>query len=73
MAGSRLIHVSVFPGWIVGITYDRGSGYRCWVISPDMTVLHDDEIYASSQDALSAGRLYIHHAMGVEPDYGGRG
>ncbi|MGF1571147.1 MAG: hypothetical protein ACFCVD_24240 [Nodosilinea sp.] len=72
MNSDRLIHVSVFPGWIVGVTYRRGEGYRCWVVNPELTVLNDGEIYASGEDAIAAGRLFIHHSTGAEPDRGGR-
>jgi hypothetical protein len=73
MASGGLIHVSVFPGWIAGVTYERGVGYRCWVINPDFVVLNDGEIYATSQAAIAAGRLFIHHSIGAEPDRGNRG
>jgi hypothetical protein len=72
MASGRLIHVSVFPGWIAGVTFHRGVGYRCWVINPDLAVLNDGEIYSSSQEAITAGRLFIHHSIGAEPDRGSR-
>jgi hypothetical protein len=69
----RLIHVSVFPNWVAGVTYHQGFGYRCWVINPEMTVLNDGEVYPSSEAAIAAGRLFIHHFLGAEPDCGGRG
>lgn len=68
-----LVHVSVFPGWIAGVTYHWGEGYRCWVINPELVVLNDGEIYSSDQDAIAAGRLFIHYSIGAEPDRGGRG
>jgi hypothetical protein len=73
MASGQLIHVSVFPGWIAGVTYQRGEGYHCWIINPERVVLNDGEIYASSQAAIAAGRRFIHHALGAEPDRGSRG
>lgn len=73
MDTARLIHVSVFPNWVAGVTYHQGTGYRCWVIDPEMTVLNDDEVYPSSEAAIAAGRLFIHHSTGAEPDHGSRG
>lgn len=73
MASGNLTYVSVFPGWIAGVTYEPGVGYRCWVINPDFAVLNDGEIYSNSQDAIAAGRLFIHHSLGAEPDCGNRG
>ncbi len=70
---SRLIHVSVFPGWVAGVTYHQGAGYRCWVINPELAVLNDGEVYPSSEAAIAAGRLFIHHSIGAEPDLGSRG
>ncbi|MEB3252221.1 MAG: hypothetical protein VKO01_08805 [Cyanobacteriota bacterium] len=63
MVTRSLIHVSVFPGWIAGVTYHRGEGYRCWVINPDLAVLNDGEIYPSSQAAIAAGRQFIHYSI----------
>lgn len=73
MDTGRLIHVSVFPGWVAGVTYHPGLGYRCWVINPDMAVLNDGDIYPDSEAAIAAGRLFIFHSTGAEPDRGGKG
>ncbi|WP_035986891.1 hypothetical protein [Leptolyngbya sp. KIOST-1] len=73
MDTGRVVYVSVFPGWVAGVTYHRGEGYRCWVINPEMTVLSDGEMHASSDEAIAAGRLFIHHSTGAEPDRGGKG
>jgi hypothetical protein len=73
MDTGRLIHVSVFPNWVAGVTYHQGAGYRCWVINPEMAVLNDDEVYPSSEAAIAAGRLFIHHSLEAESDHGGRG
>ncbi|TVP68713.1 MAG: hypothetical protein EA342_04950 [Leptolyngbya sp. LCM1.Bin17] len=72
MDAGHLSHVSVFPGWIAGVTYHRGEGYRCWVINPDFAVLSDGEIYDQSQEAIAAGRLFIHYSIGAEPERGSR-
>lgn len=73
MAHSNLTYISVFPGWIAGVTYELGVGYRCWVINPEFAVLNDGEIYGSSQEAIAAGRWFIHDSLGAEPDRGNRG
>ncbi|MGB3201654.1 MAG: hypothetical protein WBA99_12170 [Nodosilinea sp.] len=73
MDTGRLIHVSVFPGWVAGVTYHQGLGYRCWVINPEMTVLNDGEMYSSSEEAIAAGRLFIQHSTEAGPDRGSRG
>ncbi|MGB3138050.1 MAG: hypothetical protein WBG38_03360 [Nodosilinea sp.] len=73
MGTGFLIHVAAFPGWLAGVTYHKGLGYCCWVINPELAVLNDGEVYASSAEAIAAGRLFIHHSMGLEPDLGSRG
>jgi hypothetical protein len=73
MAISKLTHVLTFPGWIAAITYEAGQGYRCWVVNPDFVVLNDGERYRTSGEAVQAGRIFIHHSMGAEPDRGSRG
>jgi hypothetical protein len=43
------------------------------VINPELAVLNDGEAYPSSEAAIAAGRLFIHHSIGAEPDLGSRG
>lgn len=62
MNEGRLVQLVVFPGWLVGVTYRRSLGYRCWVINPDMAVLNDGERYSSSAAALEAGRLLVRYS-----------
>jgi hypothetical protein len=43
------------------------------VINPELAVLNDGDLYPSSEAAIAAGRLFIHHSLGAEPDRGSRG
>lgn len=58
MDEGRLIEIVAFPDWIVGVSVMRGL-YRCWVITPELVVLNDGELYQSGQAALAAGRLLV--------------
>ena len=68
MTPEKLVHVAVFPGWIAAVTYQRSRGYQCWVVNPELVVLNDGELYPTSQDAIAAGRAFIHYSIGAEPD-----
>lgn len=68
MTPENLVHVAVFPGWISAVTHQRGQGYLCWVVNPELVVLNDGELYSTSQDAIAAGRAFIHYSIGAEPD-----
>ena len=70
MEDSGIIQVSAFPGWIVGVSYVLGEGYRCWVITPELAVLNDGECYEASQAAMAAGRFLVEHSLELGPDYG---
>lgn len=53
-----LVEIVAFPGWLVGVSTIHGL-YQCWVVTPELVVLNDGEIYESSQAALAAGRLLV--------------
>jgi hypothetical protein len=67
MAIDTLAELVGFPGgWIVGVSYALEWGYRCWVVTPELTVLTDGEFYESSLGALRAGRFLVEHSLEVE-------
>ncbi|HHP7244645.1 MAG TPA: hypothetical protein ACFE0H_08170 [Elainellaceae cyanobacterium] len=68
MENGTIIQVSAFPSWIVGISYTETVGYRCWVINPELIVLNDGEIYATSQAAMTAGRYFVEHSLELGTD-----
>ncbi|NET36504.1 MAG: hypothetical protein F6K19_31495 [Cyanothece sp. SIO1E1] len=70
MEEDKIIQVSAFPDWIVGVSYARVDGYRCWVITPELKVLNDGEIYGTSHAAMSAGRYLVEHSLEREQDNG---
>ncbi|HEY9762146.1 MAG TPA: hypothetical protein V6D07_06445 [Trichocoleus sp.] len=69
MDEGRLIEIVAFPDWIVGVSATRGI-YRCWVITPELVVLTDGELYGSSQAALAAGRLLVELSLESGSDKG---
>lgn len=58
MDKGRLIEIVAFPGWIVAVSRSW-HGYRCWVITPELVVLNDGELYESARLALGAGRALV--------------
>lgn len=65
MMKSRLVQLLAFPGWVVGIDYTPWLGYRCWVITPELTVLNDGEVYDTRQAALAVGCELVRHTLGL--------
>ncbi|HEY9735960.1 MAG TPA: hypothetical protein V6D06_06745 [Trichocoleus sp.] len=67
MNEGRLIEIVAFPGWIVGVSHNWGL-YRCWVITPELVVLNDGELYETGQAALAAGRTLVELSLESEFD-----
>jgi hypothetical protein len=65
MNEGRLIEIVAFPGWIVGVSRSWGL-YRCWVITPELVVLNDGEVYETGQMALAAGRALVELSLESE-------
>lgn len=70
MTRNRLVHVSLFPGWIVSVTQRSALGYQCWVVTPELVVLSDGELYSSDLKALAAGRMLVELSMEAGFDAG---
>jgi len=65
-----LITLVAFPDWLVGVSDVPKLGYRCWVITPDLVVLNDGEIYATVEAALTTGRTLVEQSLGLESEPG---
>ena len=64
----RLNQLIAYSGWIVAVSQRRRFGYRCWVITPELTVLTDGEAYECSEDAIAAGRFLVEHSVEIDHD-----
>ena len=64
----KIVEISAFPDWLVGVSYSPAEGYRCWVVNPELAVLNDGEFYTTSEEAMSAGRYLVEHSLELEPD-----
>ncbi|MGF1566997.1 MAG: hypothetical protein ACFCVD_02785 [Nodosilinea sp.] len=62
MVNDQLSTLIAFPGWIVAVTYQRLTGYACWVITPELSTLTDGEFYPTRQAALAAGRSLVQYS-----------
>ncbi len=68
MTKQSLTTLIASSGWVMAITR-RASGYRCWVIAPELTTLTDGETYQTSQDALEAARSLVYCSTGPQIDF----
>jgi hypothetical protein len=59
MENKRFVQLSAMPGWIIGVSHSHDKGYQCWLINPDLDILHDGYQYSTSSAALTAGRTFI--------------
>ena len=69
MAQPKLTTLIAFPSWIVGVTRNRSVGYLCWVITPELEVLNDGEVYRTRKAALASARNLVHCSMGPPIDF----
>ena len=63
-----LVQLIAVSEWIVAVTR-QATGYRCWVITPELSTLSDGETYQASQDALEAGRSLVYCSTGPQIDF----
>ncbi len=68
-APSRLATVSLFPDWILWVSFSDAREYCCWVRTPEGMALSDGERYASEEAALEAGRIFVYFSL--EPEIAG--
>lgn len=68
MTQPSLTMLIAFPDWMVAVSH-RARGYRCWVITPELSALTDGETYPSSQAALAAGRSLVQLSTGPQVDF----
>ncbi|MEM6450536.1 MAG: hypothetical protein AAF703_09505 [Cyanobacteria bacterium P01_D01_bin.105] len=54
----ELVDLLTYPGWAIAIGRTE-LGYRCWVFTPDFTVLDDGEFYATSEAAAKNAKCLI--------------
>ena len=59
MEDSQVVQLSALPGWIIGISHIKNRGYRCWLLTAELTILSDGILYTTSIAALTAGRTFI--------------
>lgn len=69
MAKQTVTELIAFPDWIVAVTHRPSTGFCCWVITPELAALTDGETYATSQDALEAGRSLVYCSTGPQIDF----
>lgn len=68
-AQGRLIEVSLFPDWIIWVSFSAERDYRCWVRTPEGMALNDGEQYDSEEAAMEAGRILVYSSL--EPEVAG--
>ena len=68
MVEDSLVQLIAISSWIVAVTR-RATGYRCWVITPELSTLSDCETYPSSEAALAVGRSLVQCSTEPEIDF----
>ncbi|MFK8183796.1 MAG: hypothetical protein AB8B99_10525 [Phormidesmis sp.] len=54
----ELVDLFTYPGWAIAVGRTE-LGYRCWVFTPDFTVLDDGEFYTTSEEAAKNAKCLI--------------
>ena len=58
MQNCELVDILTYPGWAIAIGRTE-LGYRCWVFTPDFTVLDDGEYHPTGKAAADTARCLI--------------
>ncbi|MGC1307939.1 MAG: hypothetical protein WA885_11970 [Phormidesmis sp.] len=58
MQDCELVDILTYPDWVIAIGRTE-RGYRCWVFTPDFTVLDDGEFHPTSEAAARIARCLI--------------
>ena len=58
MQDCELVDILTYPDWVIAIGRTK-RGYRCWVFTPDFTVLDDGEFHPTSKAAADTARCLI--------------
>ena len=58
MQNCELVDILTHPGWAIAIGRTP-KGYRCWVFTPDFTVLDDGEVHPTREAAAATARRLI--------------
>ncbi|MGB3788515.1 MAG: hypothetical protein WA949_10935 [Phormidesmis sp.] len=54
----ELVDILTQPDWVIAIARTE-LGYRCWVFTPDFTVLDDGEVHPTRESAAESARGLI--------------
>ena len=54
----ELVDVLTQPDWVIAIARTE-RGYRCWVFTPEFTVLDDGEVHPTPEAAAETARCVI--------------
>jgi hypothetical protein len=65
-----IVKLSAFPGWLAGVSSTHSGDYHCWVVTPELLVLDDGEIYHDSESAMASARYFVEQSL--EPVLGDR-
>lgn len=69
MAPEQLNTLIALADWLVAVTHRHSTGFCCWVITPELSILNDGETYATSSAALAAGRSLVQCSTGPQIDF----
>ncbi len=62
-----IVKLSAFPGWLAGVSSTYRGDYLCWVVTPELLVLDDGEIYSDSESAMISARCFVEESLAFVP------
>ena len=54
----ELVDILTQPDWVIAIGRVDG-GYRCWIFTPEFTVLDDGEVHPTREAAANSARRLV--------------
>ena len=58
MQHCELVDILTQPDWVIAIAR-VDNGYRCWIFTPEFTVLDDGEVHPSREAAANSARRLV--------------
>lgn len=66
MFRNQLIQLVSISNWLLGVTYQRSTGFQCWLVDPDGNLLSDGQFHSTQTEARATGLTFINSTRGQD-------
>jgi hypothetical protein len=68
MFRNQLIQLAAIEDWLLGVTYERSTGFQCWLVDPSGNLLSDGQFHSTQLEARETGLAVINESLGQDCD-----